>query len=434
MSTRLHMTLAVVLAISSVSFAERGKVPQGLKDFHAEGTDLWIYNDIKKAMAEAKKQNKPIFVTFRCVPCHACKSFDAEVAKGSKRVADIAKEHFISVRQVEMKDVDLNLFQFDYDLNWAAMFINAEGVVYARYGTQSAEGPDAYNSIESLAKTMNRVVELHKAYPKNKDELTGKRGKDKPYSTALEMPGLLRKDKFRGTTSRQNCIHCHNIHDAEQYTAQKNKTFTFDMMYRYPLPENIGLRMDRDEGTMIKSTETVARRAGLRPRDVITHVGGQRIVSIADMQWVLHNLSDNNTKVDLQVKRGSKSSTHAIQLAKGWKKTDFSWRGSMWSVKPRPGFWAPLLKEDELRKRRLPTNRKITHVKWINTGSPEGRSAKNAGLRHGDVIIGVGNKAYDMTPREFNLHLRLNYRVGDKLPLTVLRGGKKMQITIPLVE
>ena len=36
-----------------------------------------IYNNIDAARAEAKRTNKPLFVTFRCVPCHACKGFDA---------------------------------------------------------------------------------------------------------------------------------------------------------------------------------------------------------------------------------------------------------------------------------------------------------------------------------------------------------------------
>ena len=129
-----------------------------LKDTHAEGTSLWIYNDIAAAMAEGRKQNKPIFVTFRCVPCKSCASFDAEVAQGSELVEKLARERFIPVRQVEMKGVDLSLFQFDHDLNWAAMFINGDGTVYARYGTQSAEGPDAYNSIEGLVRTAPAVT------------------------------------------------------------------------------------------------------------------------------------------------------------------------------------------------------------------------------------------------------------------------------------
>src|SRR6185436_11536366 len=106
-------------------------------------------------------------------------AFDADVANGNERVRELAQAKFVSVRQVEMKGVDLSQFQFDHDLNWAAMFINADGTVYARYGTQSAEGSDAYNSIDGLINTMNRVLELHAAYPVNKDELVEKRGKPK---------------------------------------------------------------------------------------------------------------------------------------------------------------------------------------------------------------------------------------------------------------
>ena len=131
-----------------------------LEDKNGVRTDVWVYNDIEKARAQARKENKPLFVTFRCVPCQACAAFDADVAKGSDTIRTLAKDKFISVRQVEMKGVDLTLFQFDHDLNWAAMFINADGTVYARYGTQSAEGPDAYNSIEGLRNTMERVLEL----------------------------------------------------------------------------------------------------------------------------------------------------------------------------------------------------------------------------------------------------------------------------------
>ena len=156
-----------------------------LQDDNGVLTDWWVYNDIPAAMAAAKEQNKPLFVTFRCVPCKDCAAFDADVANGNDKVRTFAKEHFISVRQVEMKGVDLSLFQFDHDLNWAGMFINGDGVVYARYGTQSAEGSDAYNSIEGLLNTMQRVLDLHAGYPANKTKLAAKRGFRRTYQTAM---------------------------------------------------------------------------------------------------------------------------------------------------------------------------------------------------------------------------------------------------------
>ena len=131
------LTLALVITTSTGRADDPLRIR--LDDKHAEGADFWIYNDIPGAIRQAKQSGRPIFVTFRCVPCKACESFDAEVANGSDMIEQMAAKHFVAVRQVEMEGVDLNQFRFDHDLNWAAMFINADGTVYARYGTQSAK-------------------------------------------------------------------------------------------------------------------------------------------------------------------------------------------------------------------------------------------------------------------------------------------------------
>ena len=119
------------------------------------------------------------------------------------------------------------------------MFINADGTVYARYGTQSAAGADAYNSIASLEKTMRRVLALHKDYPNNKNGLAGKRGKPKPYKTALDMPGMKHRAKLSRSTARINCVQCHNIHDAVHEQLYKEQKFRHDTLCRYLLPKKI---------------------------------------------------------------------------------------------------------------------------------------------------------------------------------------------------
>lgn len=442
MSTRSILRFSVVIAVLTMTCLPMSRSARGdeadslkktLKDEHAEGTDLWIYNDIGKAMAEARRLNKPIFVTFRCVPCADCKAFDAEVAQGNERIEKLAREKFVSIRQVEMKGVDLSLFEFDYDLNWAAMFINADGVVYARYGTQSAAGADAYNSVEGLETTMRRVLTLHERYPADADELKGKRGAKKSYQTALDMPGLQNRDRRRGETTRQNCIHCHNIHDAQNFYAQETGSFSRDMLWRYPLPDNLGLSIDPKNGIRIQSVEadSPADRAGLKAGEDVTYVNGQPITSIADVQWVLHHLPNTETKVEV---RGSRTGPHTLKLPAGWKETDVSWRGSLWSVQPRLRVWTPELTPGERRKHGIPQDQSAYLVKWINTDSPGGRSARDSGLKQGDIIIAVDGKALRMTPPQFNAYIKLNYKVGEQLPLTVLRDGRKQQLAIKLVE
>jgi serine protease Do len=415
--------------------AEPADLKDVLKDTNAFGADHWIYNNLESAVAEARLTGKPIFVTFRCVPCKNCAGFDAEVANGSEIIRDLAKKKFVSLRQVEMKGVDLTQFQFDYDLNWAAMFINADGTVYARYGTQSAEGADAYNSIGSLEQTMSRVLELHAKYPVNAAELKGKRGEPKPYKTALEMPGMEDKEKLRQATVRNNCVHCHMIHDAQMNVASGEGSLSQKAMWRYPLPENMGVRIDREDGRRIEKIlpDSPASRAGLAAGDELTRLDGQAITSIADLQWVLHNLPMGDATLAADVLRDGKKSRHELKLTGDWKKTDWTWRSSRWSLRPRPGFWSPELNPAEIAKLALPDVTRAMRVQWINLGQAEGRQSLESGLREGDIIIAIDGKPVSMDPEKFHMHVRMHYKVGDDLPLTVIRGGKRIELKIPLI-
>lgn len=447
MNVRLTLCAAIaanlaLLATAGAQEREQAKTPQEgnlpkllkvLSDAHADGTDLWIYNDLRLARLQAQQENKPLFVTFRCVPCKACAGFDAEVAKGSEAVDRLAREKFVAVRQVEMKGVDLSQFEFDYDLNWAAMFIHPDGTVYARYGTQSAAGPDAFNSIEGLLATMQRVLKLHEEYPNNRDQLAGKRGPDKPYRTALEMPGLRNKEKYRGATTRSNCIHCHNIHDAQNFAATDAGTFSIDSLYRYPLPDNVGLSIDARDGLRVAKVlpDSPAAKAGLKPGEQITHINGQVMTSIADMQWALNPLPNDDCQVTVT---GSESGPRTLHLTKGWKVSDFSWRGSMWSAAPRLQFWAPEAPPEKRRGLNLAENQKAFEVRYIGNDRP-GQSVRKAGLRNGDLIVAVdGKPLVDMTSPQFHAYVKLNYQVGDRLPITIVRGGQRMNLEIELVK
>ena len=73
-------------------------------------------------------------------------------------------------------------------------------------------------------------------------------------------------------------------------------------------------------------------------------------------------------------------------------------------------------------------------VRWINTGRVEGRAAKQAGLKKGDIIVGMENKPLRLNSQQFNLHVKLNYEVGEKLPLTLLRNDKRIQFDWPLTD
>jgi len=158
---------------------------------------------------------------------------------------------------VHMKGVDLAQFQFDYDLTWAAVFINADGTVYGRYGSRSVEGPMVYNSLASLKKAMTRVLQLHQNYPANQASLLAKNRPVPKWKQAQEIPGLRSRmqKQLNQAVGPRNCIHCHNIYDGWRNTAYDQGTFSTDDLWVYPLPENIGLQIEVEEGNMIAVVE-----------------------------------------------------------------------------------------------------------------------------------------------------------------------------------
>ena len=192
------LSLAVCLSVTGVSAAQAGKqtreekVLNDRKKFAGDG--LWIYNDLAKGFAEAKKTGKPMLVVMRCIPCEECVKLDDDLVNEDKRVRPLL-EQFVCVRVVSTNGLDLSLFQFDYDQSFAAFLLNGDGVVYGRYGTRSHRtywSDDV--SIEGLAKALQGAPDLHKEYPKNKDMLAARRG-PAPEVASPELFPLL-KDRY----------------------------------------------------------------------------------------------------------------------------------------------------------------------------------------------------------------------------------------------
>ena len=84
-------------------------------------------------------------------------------------------DKFVCVRLVQANALDLTLFQFDYDLTFAAFFVNADRTIYGRYGSRS-DRKDATKdiSIEGLRQALVGALDLHRHYPANKASLAGK--------------------------------------------------------------------------------------------------------------------------------------------------------------------------------------------------------------------------------------------------------------------
>ena len=58
--------------------------------------------------------------------------------------------------------------------------------------------------------------------------------------------------------------------------------------------------------------------------------------------------------------------------------------------------------------------------------------AERAGLQEGDVIVGVDGKKLNLTARQLDAHVRLNYRPGDAVIVDVIREGKRVELRMKL--
>ena len=353
----------------------------------------------------------------------ACKGLDEQVVRQDSELEDLQRQ-FVCVRVVQMKGVDLSLFQFDYDQTWAVFFMNSDRTIYGRYGTRAGNKASAttHISLAGFKKAIRRALDLHRAYPANRSELVGKTGPRPDYRRAEMIPTLA--EKARGPTTPKNCIHCHMVTAHVRKDRYRKRQLSRADIWIYPLPENIGLKMDVEDDTIVKKVALAspARKAGIRGGDKLLTLGGQTIISQADLQWVLHRTPES-ARLPATLERDGKNFEIALTLEGNWKETNLSWRETSWSL--RPGIWTVPLDEKKRKQKGIAPDLLALRIKWV---FPRARLAKKAGLRDGDIILAVDG---DTTPRnesEFMEYVRLRHPPGDKVKLAILRGTERRDV------
>src|SRR4051794_12132822 len=146
-------------------------------------------------------------------------------------------DRFVRVRLTRIDPLDLNLFEFDYVLTFMVFFLNAEGKVYARYGGRDSHNADNRQSLAGLLYTMNSVLRMHE---RNEKQFA---------PTSQQTPKYLR-DITGGRGMVRGCMHCHNIKETIHDALQKAGKWDLGMVYRYPLPENVGVALHVDQGNV----------------------------------------------------------------------------------------------------------------------------------------------------------------------------------------
>jgi len=213
-----------------------------------------------------------------------------------------------------MNDVNLALFQYDYDVTWMCFFLNADEGVYSRYGGRDEEGAESRISIEGLKITMRRVLETHSNRPEQ------------------AIPALRQSKNAAALYGAKGggCIHCHHVWEGLRKQAKKEGRLTDDLIHVYPLPENIGVKVDVHQGNRVVEVlaGSPARKLGLQKTDLLTRVNQVNILAQGDIMYALHRAPKQGT-IELEWLRDQTSMRGSLELPAAWRMTDRSWRASV---------------------------------------------------------------------------------------------------------
>lgn len=343
------------------------------------------------------------------------------------------------VRAVQFWGVDLSIFQFDYDLTWAVVLLNADKTIYGRYGSRDdLKDAAKHVSVEGLRKAMEGALAIHAGYPANKKELAAKTGPKPTWSTVDQIPENRGKPNIRlADGSRGGCAHCHNAHDAVLWTLRgARQAIPEKLVYYFPMPDALGFSLDPKERAKVSAVKagTAAEKAGLQPGDEIVKMEGQPVISIADVQWVLQQAKDG-AAVKLEVSRGGKTETVSLDLAGGWRaKTSFTWREWTWSIRHRLLGTEPLevVPDDERKRLGIANGDMALRVKGLPPDWVKNKNASAAQFQKGDVIVEIDGKNDFRTEGEVLAYLMIKKAPGSAADLSVLRGGKKQKIALKI--
>ncbi|MGL6073592.1 MAG: Trx7/PDZ domain-containing (seleno)protein [Fimbriiglobus sp.] len=406
-----------------------------------EKQSLWIYNDFAEARKQATATKKPILAVLRCLPCEECVKLDDDLIDADAAIQPLL-EKFVCVRLISTNGLDLSLFQFDTDQSFAVFFFEGDGTTLGRFGTRSHRKNWVGDvSVEGLAEAMRGALELHADFPRNAASLKAKTGPKPEFARPELFP--THKTKYQEKIDYTNkvvptCIHCHQIGDAaRELRLSRKESLPEQLLFPYPHPtRTLGLTLDpkKKASVLAVAPDSIAAKAGLKPGDAITTLAGQPLLSIADMQWVLHHTPGEDQTILAMISRDGINLTLSLTLPAGWKtQDDISWRSSSWGLRRHGlgGIFSLEMTAEEKALHKLKPDQPGLLIQHVGQFAPHDIAHK-AGFKKGDIITEFHGHNFI---RETDL---LIYGVTkapkrEAIPVKLLRAGqvKTINLTLP---
>lgn len=344
--------------------------------------------------------------------------FDAQVVLSPKDspLGKVLSE-YVCVRVVRMDDVDVGLFDRDWNNAIYFFVLNSDEQIYMRYGGRESQNPDTYNSLDSLRLALEQGLALHKKY------LAGELPKQERPKPLLprEMPLLVQR-----TFSRGACVECHLIGDFQNM--QRERDGVLDKLvhlYRSPDIKTIGIGLDVPKGLVVNEVKGAVAAAGMQAGDRIVAWNGAPVYTFGDVQYRYDQVDRRARTLPIAVEREGRTVDLTVQLPPQWWWTDLHFRQS--SVDPRLDFEDRPLTPEEKQKLGLKPESFASFVKYV---SEFAKFRKTHTLKVGDVIAAVNGVSTDEFAHTAELYLKLHTKAGDSAKLEVIREGKRLTMPI----
>lgn len=432
---------ALTLALSSPTFAQGPSQdtwreilapPQDAPPPAAPGKVTWR-TDLPAALAEARAANRPLLVTWRCLPCKQCAAFDQDVLEGGPELSPLLTQ-FVTVRMTDAAQLDERYFPFrgyqDLDLSWWGYFLSPEGRLYGVFGGKDHISDTTRISTAAFANTMRRILAHHRD-PRRAKWATIDGAVPEAAAPATTPRQFASFDAFqhdRPGLQKQDCLHCHQVNDLLHFDAMQRGEFKLTAYTQaWPLPENVGLHLDRDHGLLVTKVvaHSPAAAAGLAPGDQLVMAAARRLHSQADFRGALHRADYGPATIPLAWTRAGEVHFATLRTAENWRAGENAWRKSVYEgiVGPHLGFFP------------LPGPGHGKGAMSLRPFMGSGENQKDnawfpTGLRPDMEIVEVNGRRDDWDSRQFLAWFRLNHNPGDTVNV-VTRDGKKFAHVLP---
>jgi len=289
-------------------------------------------------------------------------------------------------------------------------FLSPDEKVYARYGGRCGAGPDARQSLAGLRYTMQSVLAEHASEAK------------RFAPTQSGQPTYLADIAPRGRRGR--CVHCHQAKEMIYNQLDRTGKWSLDLEFGYPPPDNLGLKLDVDRGNVVQNVlpGSPAATAGLRNGDVISSLNGVPIHSFGDAQFALDRAPQIG-QVEIIWQRSGRRNQAALDLPERWRRSDISWRTSLRNLMASARVSGTNLTKQEKQELGLSAKRLAFRQK-----TPVPQQASRAGIRAGDIVVGLDDKPLEMDAYKLQTYVRRYYLKGEIVAVNLIRKKKRLRL------